>query len=127
VADRARDPAWPARAVGAQLGEHLASLAPPREVSSDEAQPLADAMWALLDRLELGSRTSAARARGEDAAEALLRDRTASTSRQAAEEALAAVGDIAPFTDPPGDPCDELYARVRAAWSAGPCTAPRSQ
>jgi hypothetical protein len=129
-AHHASDPGWPAR--GAydtllpRLASHLASLDPPRAVTPDEVQPLAEGIWELLDQVEFPAGSETARQRAEDATERLLRDRSVAAAPGAAIEALDAVTQIATVADPMGgaDPCagEALHvAEARAAESE--CTA----
>jgi hypothetical protein len=110
-AAHASDAGWPARGeyetVLPHLASHLASLDPPREVTSDEVQPLAEQIWELLDQVEFPAGSEAARGRAETAAERLLRERDARAAPGAAIEALDAVTQIGVVADPSGgvDPC----------------------
>jgi hypothetical protein len=115
----------PGAAAEASLTEHLEALRTAGEVTPDEAQRLAEIVWALLDRLPVAPATSDARAHGEDAAEGLLRDRSGAPSRHAAETAIAAVHEIAGFTDPHDDPCAALRTAAFTTPDASPCTTPR--
>jgi hypothetical protein len=105
------DAGWPARGEYAgllpRLSAHLASLDPPRPVTSDEVQPLAEGIWELLDQVEFPPGTETARSRAEDAAERLLRERDTRAAPGAAIEALDAVTQIGSVADPTGgvDPC----------------------
>jgi len=120
-AAHASDPSWPARdaydAIVPRLAAHLASLSPPRAVTSEEVQALAEAIWALLDRVPLAPDVESARGRAESAAEELLTQRTLQAAPGAAIEALDAVTQIAAAADPSGgaDPCaGEDLRRARA-------------
>jgi len=107
----ASDPGWPARgaydAIVPRLSAHLASLDPPREVTTDEVQPLAEQMWALLDQVHFPDAARATRDRAEDAAERLLRERDVRAAPGAAIEALDAIAQVGAVADPTGgtDPC----------------------
>lgn len=117
----ASDAGWPARgeydAVLPRLSAHLASLDPPRPVTSDEVQPLAEEIWELLDQMEFPAGTEAARGRAETAVERLLRERDARAAPGAAIEALDAVTQIGALADPTGgvDPCAAEDLRVGEA------------
>jgi hypothetical protein len=119
-AAHASDPGWPARGeydtTVARLSAHLASLDPPRALSSDDVQPLAEEIWELLDQLDLAG-GSPERARAETAAERLLRERDVRAAPGAAIEALDAVTQIAVVADPTGgiDPCAAESLRVGEA------------
>ena len=120
-ADHASDPGWPARgafdALVPRLASHLASLDPPREVTTDEVQPLAEGIWELLDQVDFPPGSEPARGRAEDAAEALLRDRGERAAPGAAIEALDAVTQLGAVADPSGgaDPCAAEALRVAEA------------
>ena len=90
-----------------RLASHLASLDPARVVTADEVQPLAEEIWELLDQADLPAGAATVRARAENAAERLLRDRDVRTASGAAIEALEAVTQIAGVADPAGGgaPC----------------------
>jgi hypothetical protein len=80
-------------------------------------QPFAEGIWELLDQVEFPPGAEAARARAEDAAERLLRDRDIHTAPGAAIEALDAVTQIGAVADPSGgaDPCAAEDLRVQQA------------
>lgn len=114
------EPPWSAQAsydaVFEQVRAHLGSTSEPREVTSEEAQPIADAIWALLDELTFTAQTESLRARAEDAAEGLLRDRDRDHSVAAAHAAFDAVTSIRATLHPPApDPCADAAARADAA------------
>lgn len=127
-ASHAADPGWPARgafdALLPRLTAHLASLDPPREVTSEEVQPLAEGIWELLDQVTFGAGTEPARGRAETAAERLLRERDARAAPGAAIEALDAVTQIGAVADPSAgaDPCAAEALHVgEARIDAGAC------
>lgn len=117
-AAHASDAGWPARGTFdtllPRLASHLTSLNPPRPVTSDEVQVLAEGIWELLDQVEFPEGTEPARARAETAAERLLRERDSRAAPGAAIEALDAVTQIGSVADPSGgaDPCAGENLRV---------------
>lgn len=124
----ASDARWPGRAardaLEARLSQHLASLRPPRTVDPSEVQPLAEALWALLDQAPLPPGNSATQDRAEAAAERLLRDRSESSAVGAAEDALAVTREIGTVADPTHgtDPCEsEALAARRATLERALC------
>lgn len=120
-ATHASDPGWPARGeydgLLPRLSSHLASLDPPRAVTSDEVQPLAEGIWELLDQVAFPAGTESTRARAEDAAERLLRERDTRAAPGAAIEALDAVTQVGSVADPTGgvDVCASEGVRVAVA------------
>jgi hypothetical protein len=110
---QAGEPPWEAQeeydAVFDRVRTHLSSVSDPREVTSEEVQPVADAIWAFLDALTFTAQTEALRTRAEEAAEGLLRERGEDQSGPAAQAAFEAVTSIRATLHPPGvDPCAEL-------------------
>lgn len=129
----ASDATWAGRdardALEASLSAHLASLRPPRTVEPGEVQPLAEALWALLDRAALPPGSRATEDRAEAAAERLLRDRGEDACVAAAEEALEVTREIATVADPTHgtDPCEaETLAARRATLERALCAEPTS-
>lgn len=125
----ASDTTWAGReardALETSLSAHLASLRPPREVQPGEVQPLAEALWALLDRAALPPGSRATEDRAEAAAERLLRDRGEDACVAAAEEALEVTREIGTVADPTHgiDPCEaETLAARRATLERALCT-----
>jgi hypothetical protein len=119
------EPPWVAQAsyeaLFEQLRTHLSSVSDPREVTTEEVQPIADAIWAFLDELSFTGAAESLRTQAENAAEGLLRDRGRDQSGPAAQAAYEAVTSVRATLHPPGiDPCAELAtsaedARARAA------------
>ncbi len=114
------EPDWPAQAAYDTAFElvraHLQDVSPPREVTSEEVQPIADAIWALLDAVTFPPQPDTLRTRAEDATEALLRDRGREPSATAAQAAFEAVTAIRATLHPPvADPCAELETRAQDA------------
>lgn len=119
-AEQASQPTWPGQesfeALLEQLRVHLGSVSDGREVTSAEAQPIADAMWAFLDQLTFTAETEPLRTRAEEAAEALIRDRGRDQSAGAAQAAFEAITSVRATLHPPGiDPCAELEASAADA------------
>ncbi|GAB4203038.1 MAG: hypothetical protein OHK0013_16860 [Sandaracinaceae bacterium] len=105
----------------------LQVLAPQRAISAAEAQDAADAYWELLDAVSPELTAHAPLDRAENAAEAMLRDRTGDAAVQAAQEAEAALAALrsALLPEAPPDPCAEAQTRADvAAAAASACAAP---
>ncbi len=117
----ASDPTWAGRdaldTLEARLRAHLASLRPPRVVAPEEVQPLAEALWGLLDQGSLGPGHDATVDRAEAAAERLLRDRGEDACVAAAQDALAAAQEIGTVADAAHgvDPCEAEALAARRA------------
>jgi hypothetical protein len=112
---QAEQEAWPAQAsydaVLDLVRAHLASLSEPREVTSEETQPVADAIWAFLDELTFPAQNEGLRTSAEEAAEGLLRDRDRDHAPAAAQAAFEAITSIRATLHPIGlDPCADLAA-----------------
>ena len=104
---------WPAQASYDALFElvrsHYSSVTDPREVTTEEVQPIADAIWAFLDEVTFTGSAESLRTQAENAAEGLLRDRDRDHSGLAGQAAFEAVTSIRATMHPPGiDPCAEL-------------------
>lgn len=102
-----------------RLREHEASLTATPTVTDGAAMAVADLFWAYLDRVASRFTDHAPLDRAEDAAEALMRDRTGDEAVDAARGAREALetlhGLVAPASAPAPARCAEEVEMVREA------------
>jgi hypothetical protein len=106
-------------ALAERLREHEASLTTTPTVTDASAMAVADLFWAYLDRVASRFTDHGPLARAEDAAEALMRDRTGDEAVEAAAGARAALETlhalVAPESAPAPERCAEEVEMVREA------------
>lgn len=109
------------------LETHAASLDAGGEATEESVMALADGFWAYLDQVASHFTDHGPLDRAEDAAEALVRDRSGEGAREAARRALEALNGIHALVSGGGaaaEPCAEEEAIVREANEAlGRCEA----